>query len=211
MTHVAGFVDEPLGVAIYMELGGLDRLLGEPETYSGVNLRLDPREAHRFYDVLKRTPQAVAVAVRRGTLENFRTMSESVVVFIRQIELVFAVIIAFGVVYNGARIALAERSRELATLRVIGFTRAEISIVLLGEVALLAALAVPLGLAAGYALSGVVMAAMASSSMHTPLVVAVGSYAFAVVVFAVAALASALVVRRRLDALDLISVLKARE
>jgi putative ABC transport system permease protein len=210
-TRVAGFVDEPLGVALYMELAGLDRLLGEPETYSGVHFRLDPREERRFYEVLKRTPEAVAVATRRGTLENFRAMSEAIVIFIRQIEVVFSIIIAFGVVYNGARIALAERSRELATLRVLGFTRAEISVVLLGEIALLAAPAVPLGLAAGYALSGVVMNAMASSSMHTPLVVAVGSYAFAVVVFAVAELASALVVRRRLDALNLISVLKARE
>jgi putative ABC transport system permease protein len=211
MTHVAGFIDEPLGVAIYMELGGLDRLLGEPETYSGVNLRLDPAREREFYDVLKRTPEAIAVSVRRGTLANFRAMSETIVIFIRQIEVVFAVIIAFGVVYNGARIALAERSRELATLRVLGFTRAEISAVLLGEVAVLATPAIPLGLMAGYALSGVVVRSMASSSMHVPLVVDASTYALAVVIFAAAALASALVVRRRLDALDLVSVLKARE
>jgi putative ABC transport system permease protein len=211
MTHVAGFIDEPLGVSIYMELGGLDRLLEEPETYSGVNLRLDPAHEREFYEVLKRTPEAIAVSVRRGTLANFRAMSETIVTFIRQIEVVFSVIIAFGVVYNGARIALAERSRELATLRVVGFTRAEISFVLLGEVALLATPAIPLGLIAGYALSGVVVRSMASSSMHVPLVVAASTYAFAVVIFAAAALASALVVRRRLDALDLVSVLKARE
>lgn len=211
MTHVAGFIDEPLGVAIYMELSGVDRLLGEPETYSGVNLRLDAAAERQFYAVLKRTPEAMAVAVRRGTLANFRAMSETIVVFIRRIEVVFAVIIAFGVVYNGARIALAERSHELATLRVLGFTRAEISAVMIGEVALLAVPAIPLGLAAGYALSGVVVGAMESSSMHFPLVVARSTYVFAIVVFAAAALASVLVVRRRLDALDLISVLKARE
>jgi putative ABC transport system permease protein len=211
VTHVAGFIDEPLGVALYMELRSLDRLLGEPETYSGVNLRLDPKREREFYDVLKRTPEAVAVALRRGTLANFRAMSESIVIFIRRIEVLFSVIIAFGVVYNGARISLAERNRELATLRVLGFTRAEVSLVLLGEIAFLAVPATPIGLGIGFGLSGLLVRSMSSSSMHIPLVVAASTYAFAVLVFGVAALASALVVRRRLDELDLIAVLKARE
>jgi putative ABC transport system permease protein len=211
VAHVAGFVPEPLGVALYMELGSLDRLLGEPETYSGVNLRLDSKHEREFYDVLKRTPEASAVALRRGSLANFRAMSETIVIFVRRIEVLFSVIIAFGVVYNGARIALAERTRELATLRVLGFTRAEISFLLLGEIAVLAAPAIPLGLAAGFGLSGLLIRSMSSSSMHIPLVVETSTYAFAVAIFGSAALSSALVVRRRLDRLDLISVLKARE
>jgi putative ABC transport system permease protein len=210
-TSVAGFVDEPLGQAIYMELTGLDRLLGEPETYSGVNLLVDPERAQELYILLKRTPEAVAVRMRRGALADFRGMTEQSLTFIRQIEIIFSVIIAFGVVYNSVRIALTERSRELATLRVLGFTRGEISAVLLGEIALLAAPAVPLGLGVGCGLSALVARAMSSSRMHMPLVVEPSTHAFAIVVFAVAALVSALVVRRRLDALDLVAVLKARE
>ncbi|HET7542368.1 MAG TPA: ABC transporter permease [Polyangiaceae bacterium] len=210
-VRIAGFVDEPLGEAVYMELGGLGRLLGEPETYSGMNISVDPALEHELYGVLKRTPAAVAVSLRRGTLANFRGMSARAVIFIRQIEVVFAVIIAFGVVYNSAHIALAERSRELATLRVLGFTRAEISLLLLGEIALLAAPAIPLGLLVGYGLTGFVVKAMSSTRMHIPLVVETSTFAFAIVIFAVSALVSALLVRRRLDALDLMSVLKARE
>jgi putative ABC transport system permease protein len=210
-VRIAGFIDEPLGKTVYMEIGGLGRLLGEPNTYSGVNLLLDPVQTRAFHGKLKRTSEAVAVAVRRGTLANFRAMSEAVVAFVRQIEVIFSVIIAFGVVYNSARIALAERSRELATLRVLGFTRAEISAILLGEIALLATPAIPLGLFVGYELTRLVIVSLSSSSMHIPIVVDRATFAFAVVVFVVSALVSALVVRRRIDSLDLIGVLKARE
>ena len=210
-TRVAGLIDEPLGESIYLEIASLDRLLGEPETYSGVNLLVDPERERELYSLLKRTPDAVAVRTRRGTLENFRGMTEKSLTFIREIEIVFSIIIAFGVVYNSARVALSERSRELATLRVLGFTRAEISGVLLGEIALLAVCAMPVGLVVGYALTGVVTSAMSSSRMHMPLIVETSTYAFAIVVFVVAAFVSALVVRRRLDTLDLVAALKARE
>jgi len=193
-----------------MQLGELNRLLAEPETYSGVNLLLDPAHERELYAVLKRTA-AAAFSVRRGTLANYQAMTHAAMDFIRRIEVIFSVIIAFGVVYNSARIALAERSRELSTLRVLGFRRSEISAVLLGEIAALAAPAIPLGLLAGHQLTAVVLSAMSSSRLHLPFLVETSTYAFAVLVFAAAALVSALVVRRRLDALDLVAVLKARE
>jgi putative ABC transport system permease protein len=210
-VRVAGVVDEPLGEAIYMELGDLGRRLGEPDTYSGANLLVDSRHQNELYAALKRTPEAIAVRSRRGTLASFKGMTEKSLTFIREIEIIFSVIIAFGVVYNGARIALSERSRELATLRVLGFTRAEISAVLLGEIGVLAIPAVPAGLFIGYRLTVSVVKAMSSERMHMPLLVEPATYAFAVVVFMVAALVSAMVVRRRLDSLDLVAVLKARE
>ena len=43
--------------------------------------------------------------------------------------------IAFGVIYNNMRIALSERNRELASLRVLGFHRGEVAYILLGELA----------------------------------------------------------------------------
>jgi putative ABC transport system permease protein len=204
-------VEDPFGEAGYMDLGALGRLLGEPETYSNASLTIDPARASALYDQLEHAPHAMAIAIRRSTLASHRAMAEAPINFIRTIMVVFAIIIAFGVVYNTARIALAERSRELATLRVLGFTRGEASGILLGEIALLAAPAVPLGLALGYALASVVAAAMTGSRMHIPLVMAPSTYAFAIIVFAVSAVVSALVVRRRIDRLDLIEVLKARE
>lgn len=162
---IAGVIDESLGAAVYMELGMLGRLLGEPETYSGVNLVVDPMHERELHAVLKRTPIAVAVDFRRGALAIYRAMGDVAVEFVRQIEVVFGIIIAFGVVYKCAKIALAERSRELGTLRVLGFTRRDVSLILCGEIAALAAPAVPSGFVIGHWLSGVVMASMAGERM----------------------------------------------
>jgi putative ABC transport system permease protein len=129
----------------------------------------------------------------------------------RAIYVIFASVIAFGVVYNTARISLAERSRELATLRVIGFTRAEISYILLGELAILALVAVPLGLAAGYGLAAWTVTLLDTEMWRIPLLVLPRTYAFAALTIVIATTVSALIVRRRLDRLDLVAVLKTRE
>jgi putative ABC transport system permease protein len=210
-ARLAGLVDEPLGEQAYIHLGALGRLLGEPETYSGVDLLIDPLREGQLYARLKEVPQAVAIGLRRGTLATYRVMSDDAVTFVRGVELLFAVIIAFGVVYNTARITLAERGRELATLRVLGYTRGEAFAILLGEIGVLAAPAIPLGFAIGYALTAAVAAALESSQLRVPALVSTSTYAFAVVVFVLAALGSALVVRRRIDRLDLVEVLKARD
>lgn len=210
-ARLAGLVNEPIGEQGYMELGALGRLLGEPDTYSGANLAIDPTRERDLYTVLKGMPQAVAIDLRRGVLASYRAMGDAATAFIRGILTLFSVIIAFGVVYNTARIMVSERARELATLRVLGFTRGEVSAVLLGEIAILAAPAVPLGFAAGYGLTAVTLAAMTGSRMHPPLLVSESTYGFALIVFIGATLASALLVRRRLDRLDLVEVLKARE
>jgi putative ABC transport system permease protein len=210
-ARVIDIVDEPLLNAVYLELGALGRLLGEPETYSGVNLKIDPLLERELYAQLKRLPIAASVDLRPAAIASFKATSDTIVKAMRQIEIVFAIIIAFGVVYNTARIALAERGRELATLRVLGFTRAEVSRILLGEVAVLAAIAVPVGSVVGYYLSGLTMRAMSGERMHTPFIVGASSYAIAIVVFVAAAFASALVVRRGIDRLDLLATLKARE
>jgi putative ABC transport system permease protein len=210
-TRLTDVIDEPLGNAAYMNLASLGRLLGEPATYSGANLLIDPARAHELNAALKGTPSALAIDFRRGALASYRSMSDAAIDFIRRIEVVFAVIIAFGVVYNSAKIALAERARELATLRVLGFTRGEVSSILLGEIGILAAPAVPLGLAIGTWLSGLIAATMTADRMHVPHVVNGATYGFAILVFGAAAAASALVVRRGIDRLDLVAVLKARE
>ena len=210
-ARLSGTVDEPLGEQGYMELGALGRLLGEPNTYSGANLAIDPVRQRELYSRLKDMPQAVEVSFRRGTLATYRVMSDDAVTFMRGIELLFAVIIAFGVVYNTARITLAERGRELATLRVLGYTCSEAFAILWGEIAILAAPAIPIGFAIGYGLTAVMAAAVTSSQLRLPVLVSTSTYAFALVVFVVAALGSAFVVRRRIERLDLVAVLKARE
>ena len=123
----------------------------------------------------------------------------------------FAAVIAVGVVYNNARIQLAERAWELASLRVLGFTRAEVSVLLLGELGLEIALAIPAGFVAGYWLAALLLALMPHDVIDFPLVIYPTTYLLAGAVVAAAGVASALIVRNRIDNLDLVGVLKTRE
>ncbi|HEX6203648.1 MAG TPA: ABC transporter permease [Thermoanaerobaculia bacterium] len=210
-VRVARLVDEPLGTNVYMDLGALRRLTGEGDTVSGAFLRADPGEARRLHAALLARPLVAAVALRRAAIEGFEKNVSEYLGVVLAFNLVFGGVIAFGVVYNGARVSLSERSRDLGSLRVLGFTRREIAAVLLGEIAALTAVGIPLGLVLGRGLAALMVAVFSSELMRIPLVVFPRTYALAAVTVTVATVVSALVVRRRLDRLDLVAVLKTRD
>ncbi len=200
-----------IGSPAYMEIGALSRLLHERPGVTTVHLLVDPRERSALFQALKALPRISAVTLKDAAVQNFRdTMAETLMIFV-SFFVVFSGTLAFGVTYNAARIALSERGRELATLRVLGFTRAEISYILLGETALLTFAALPLGCAFGYALARLIVQAFETELYRVPFVIEPSTYAWAMVTALAATLVSALLVRARLDRLDLIAVLKARE
>jgi putative ABC transport system permease protein len=187
------------------------RLLREAPTATGALLLVDPAARSLLNARLKQVPAVRSVTWLDTVLDGFeRTIAESFRISILSL-VVFAVVIAGGVVYNAARVALAERGRELASLRVLGFTRGEVSAMLLGEQALLTLAALPLGLALGRLLCWLVTVRFTSDLFRIPLVISDFSRVFAVSVVLGAALASGLVVRRRIRRLDLVAVLKTRE
>ena len=152
-----------------------------------------------------------SVTIRRATIATFdATMTESLRIVMSAL-IVFAGVIAFGVVYNAARIALSEHARELASLRVLGFTRREVAVILLGEQAGLTAVALALGCAIGYGFVATVFAAAATELFRLPAVIRPQTYGTAILVVLAAAGVSWMAVRRRLDRLDLVAVLKTRE
>ena len=174
-------------------------------------MTVDPAEVGRFYAEVKAIPAIAGVALREITLRNFReTMGETMNLMIFFFVL-FAGVIAFGVVYNSARVSLSERSRELASLRVLGFTRAEISLILLGELTLLTMLALPVGALIGYGLGELVLTGLNNELYRLSFTVRPSTIAASFLTVIGASLISALIVRRRLDRLDLIGVLKTRE
>jgi putative ABC transport system permease protein len=208
---VAGTVDELLGLSAYMDARALHALLREQGSWSGAFLRVDAREAATLHAELKRMPAVAGATSRLAMLASFEsTLARSLGIF-TGVLIAFASVIACAVVYNAARIALSERGRELASLRVLGFTRAEVAALLLGEQAALTALSLPLGFWIGGALCAAMVAAYQWELFRLPLVITPRSYAFAVVVIWLAAIASGAIVRRRIDRLDLVAVLKTRE
>ena len=208
---VAALIDDSLGLQAYMRIDAVRRLLREGPVVSGAYLTVDPGRREDFYHEVKLMPAVAGVALREVTLQNFRdTMAETMNLQIF-INVIFAAIIAFGVVYNSARVSLSERTRELASLRVLGFTRAEISLILLGELAVLTLLALPVGGVIGYVLGRAIMLGFSNEIYRLSFTVSAATVAWAFLTVIAAAFISGLVVRRRLDQLDLVAVLKTRE
>jgi len=210
-VQVVGLVNQYLGVTGYMNLQALNRLLGEGDVIGGAFLSVDEHKMHEIFKRLKEMPWVASVVVREQEIANFHKMMQETMVFYTSVATLFAVIIAVGVIYNSARIILTERSSELASLRVLGFNRAEISYILLGELTVLTLLAVPLGLLFGYGVCNQITGMMGTDLYRIPLVLEPDTYAFAALVVLIAAVVSALMVRHRLDELDLIAVLKTKE
>jgi putative ABC transport system permease protein len=208
---VAATVDELIGVAAYMDLAAVHRLLNEEGSISGSYLAMDPGRADRLYGVLKETPAVAGVSLREATMASFRDTIARTMGLFTTLLMGLASVIAVSMVYNGARIALSERGRELASLRVLGFTRTEVSAMLLGEQAVTTLLAVPAGWTIGLAACALISRIYDTDLMRLPLVVSPRTYALAFLTIVVAASLSGLVVRRRIDRMDLVSVLKTRE
>ena len=208
---VSAVVGELVGTNAYMTLPALAALMGEAPSASGAYLMVDPAASGSLYRQLKRTPAVAGVAVRETLLASFREILDRSILVSSLINIAFACVIAFGMIYNGARIALSERGNELASLRVLGFTRREVSVLLLGEQAILTLAAVPLGFAIGYWICWLLSKALDTELFRIPLVLAPATFALAFIVVTLAALASGWLVARRIRDLDLIAVLKTRE
>jgi len=210
-VQIAGFIKEYIGLMGYMDLAALNRLLGEGSAVSGAAITVDEERQQAVYRTLVEMPRVAGAAVRRDEIRNFYETQAEAMLFFTFIATVLAGIIAFGVVYNSARISLAERGRELASLSVLGYTRGAISYILLGELALLTLAAIPLGFVFGKWLCAYVAVALSSDLFRIPLVTEPATYSLAATVVLVSAAVSGLIVRHRLDHLDLVAVLKTRE
>ena len=202
---------EWVGVNAYMPLESLNEFMHEGNAVTGAFLSIDREEKQQLYADLEKMPAVAGTANRRDTLESFYdTMAEQLLTF-AFFNTLLASTIAIGVIYNTARITLSERSRELASLRVLGYTRGEVSYILLGELAVVVFLAIPVGMVIGYGLAGIMAASAQTEIFRVPLVIDPETYAFAGLVVLVATAVSALIVRVKVDHLDLVEVLKARE
>jgi putative ABC transport system permease protein len=208
---VSAVVEEFIGTSAYMDLVALNRFMGEPQMISLAYLQTDSRFEEELYDKLKDAPAVAGVEIETAAVESFReTLAESMLLM-TTFNIFFAGMIAFGVVYNSARISLSERGRELASLRVLGFTRAEVSWILLGEFALLTVAALAPGFLIGYGLAWSMSLSFETELFRIPLAVSRETYGFSALVVIASATVTGLVVRRRIDRLDLVAVLKTRE
>ena len=208
---LVGLAEDLAGITAYMDRLALNRFLEEGDVVTGANLSIDHARRQEFLHELKGVPRVSWIAIKESLRENFRKTTGASINLIQGIYLMFATVVAFGVVYNNARISLAERARELATLRVVGFSQREVGGVLVTELVILALIAVPLGLLLGTGFATGIISMVNTETVRLPLVLTARNYAFATLVVTVASTLSAVLVLRRLNKLDLVSALKAPE
>ncbi len=210
-TRVKAIFPDYTDPGAYLNLRELHKLLAEGERYSGAFVAADQERIPDLYAALKETPAVAGVTVKKAAIQNFNETIAENLRGMRITNATFAFIIAFGVIYNCALVTLAERSRDLATLRVMGFKRWEVSTVLLGELAVITLVAIPVGLPIGSFFAWLATLALDTETHRFPLVLTRATLTYAVVVVITSAVVSSLIVRRMLDKLDLIAVLKVKE
>ncbi|MCW5657707.1 MAG: ABC transporter permease [Burkholderiaceae bacterium] len=208
---VGQIVPEMMGLNAYIDRRELNRLLGDGDLSTGFVVSTLRGQEARLLDASKGLPLVAGAWSKATMLRNMEDVSARNVRIMGAILTAFATVIAVGVVYNNARIALAERAWELASLRVLGLTRGEVSALLLGELAITIAIALPLGMLLGLGLTHLVVELLKSDQFHFPVAISASTYAWAALSVTLAGLGSALVVRRRIDRLDMVSALKARD
>jgi putative ABC transport system permease protein len=210
-TTVSAVAEDYSGPAAYMARGALNRLLGEGDLASAAQLQVAPDLRPAFYAAIERTPSIIGAASRDDTVAQWRSTVASTVSIEMGFYLAFAGAIAFGIAYNVSRIALSDRARDLATLRVLGFGQGECAYILLGELAFLALAATPLGALGGYGIAQALVAAFSHEDMQLPPVVSLSALGGAVAVYLLAVLGAGALVAQRIWSFDLVSVLKTRE
>ena len=208
---IQGLVTDYSGVAAYMDIDALRRLMQEGGTVSGGSLTVDKARWNEFLQRVKEAPRVADLSIKDAVRESFHKTTAQSIGMLQTLYFSFSIVVAFGVVYNSARIALSERSRDLATLRVIGFTHREVAMVLIGELALLTLAALPTGMGIGSLLAGGIIHAASTESVRLPLVLSWRTYSTAALIVIISAGVSFGAVSARLHDLDLLGVLKARE
>jgi putative ABC transport system permease protein len=208
---VTALVEDVIGAEATMDMAALNRFMGEGPSISGAHLLTDSAETGSLYRRIKGLPAVADIVIMTQALAKVRETLAENLLLMTTFNIGFAGLIAFGVVFNAAQIALSERARELASLRVLGFRRREVSFILLGELALLALLALPIGCAIGRVLAWAMSLGLQSDLYRVPLVVEPATYGTAIAVVVASALLCGVLIVRRVAGLDLVAVLKTRE
>jgi putative ABC transport system permease protein len=210
-VQVARIAETYVGLSAFMSLQALCRVLREPPTLNGAWLQVDDDLLPELHRAVKRTPVIAGISSRSDAMRSYRKLIDENLGTTITINIAMALIMALGILYNAARITLAEQAHQLASLRVLGFRRREVAAILLGELGFLTALAIPVGMWLGHGLASVIVEGLNSEQLRIPLVIAPRTYAIAGVTVLIAAILSGFAAWRRLDRMDIIEVLKTRE
>ncbi len=209
--RVAEIIEEFIGLSAFMDMDQLNRALNEGTVITGASLLVDPLWNGPLFQEIKEIPAIASMVILAKSRQIFReTMGENLLKMVA-INIVFASLISFGVIYNTARIALSERGRELATLRVLGLTRGEVAYILFGEMTVIILMAIPVGLFIGYLMVLGMAQSMDTELFRIPVIVEKTTYGLSVIIVALSSVLSFYLVWRQVENIDLVSAQKGIE
>lgn len=211
LLPVTALVEIHFGLGAYMDFETMNAMFRQAPRVSIVNITLDDNQTEALHAAIKETPEITGIVEMNENRRSFQDTIEQNIVVMNTIYIGIAVLITVGVTYNAARIQLSERARELASLRILGFGRGEVSYILIGEMMLIALIAQPFGWLIGAWIAQLMTNAFSSDLYAIPLVLKPATFTVASLVVLTAAFVSVMIVRRRLDGLDLVAVMKTRE
>lgn len=211
MLTVSAIYDEFMGIGAFMDIERVNALLNEGPVVTGAAVMIDPNWNGPLYGEIKEIPSIIGMAMMSKMREIFADLMDQNIMQMMAVYIIFASVIAFGVIYNTARIAFSERSRELASLRVLGLTRMEVAYILFGELGVVVFVAIPMGLFIGYAMVAGMVAAFDSELFRIPLYISPDTYGWAVITVLACALFSFYLVWRQVDAIDMVTAQKGVE
>lgn len=208
---VTGIIKQFFGIGAYMNLEFLSSLLQQDVMMNTVHVALDDNLTDEVYDSVKQAPAVAGIVMWDNIRASFdEEIAKNQLTYTFVLAIVGSLIVV-GVVYNSARIQLSERARELASLRILGFTQAEVSFILMGEMMFLTLLAIPVGSLIGIFFAWSMITGFSSEIYTIPFVITRETIGLAAIIVFAASLASSLLVRRRINNLDLVAVMKTRE
>jgi len=205
--------DSFFGTAVYADIHYLSRLVNEEFALSGVQLAVDrrPEREAALYRELKRMPALEAVSARRDMVENLdKILVENMGIFISGLVL-FAGVVFFGSILNASLISLAERQREVATLRVLGYGPWQIGALLLRESMIVTLAGTLLGMPIGYGLSVLTAVAYNTELFRFPVVATPGTWVWTLLLAILFGLAAHAVVQIVVHRMDWLEALQAKE
>ncbi len=208
---VSALAEDFSGLIAYTQIETINRLLREGNIITSAHLTIDEPQLPTFYRAVKNTPRTAAIIIKDALRDSFRNTTAQFIGLLQAMYSTLSIIVCFGIAYNSARISLSERYHELATLRVLGFSQREVATVLISELAILTLIALPLGLLFGSGLAYGLFSTIQNESIRLPLILTPYNYTFAILVVLSATIFSLYFATRKLNQLDMVAALKARD
>ncbi len=206
---VKGLVEEYMGGSGFMELDVLNGVLQEGSTINNALINLRYNSGNFVRDI---EGMAYVQSVREpdDMVKQYNEYMGLMYAYIGVI-ITLSCIMGFAIIYNTTTISIMERKRELASLRIMGFTNKKVSELIFNENTAVSVMGLIVGMPLGRFMGVQMLNYVPEDMMSLPLVIFPKTYVLAAVTVALFVILAQMANMRRISRMDLVEVMKSRE